>query len=134
MKHQAPLALALVLSLAALAGMHARAATQLVNIDILPESGSLPARYSPPAVMISVGDTVEWVNRDPNDLHNVLFDQLGHDGPELRESESDFVTFSQPGTYSYTCVPHPAMTGIVVVAAGPIQRSFVPLASRILTG
>ena len=90
-----------------------------------------PPRFLPNKVTIKVGDTVEWVN-NAKTLHSVDAD------PDMAQRKQDVVlpkgakpfdsgfmqpgasfdyTFTVPGTYSYTCVPHEkdAMNGTIVV-------------------
>jgi hypothetical protein len=40
----------------------------------------------------------------------------GWDTGILKAGETATVTFNQPGTYSYTCAPHPFMIGQIVVS------------------
>lgn len=90
-----------------------------------------PPKFLPDTVTIKVGDTVEWVN-DAKTLHSVDAD------PDMVQRKQDVVlpkgakpfdsgfmqpggtfdyTFTVPGTYKYTCVPHEkdAMNGTVIV-------------------
>lgn len=90
-----------------------------------------PPKFIPETVTIKVGDTVEWVN-DAKTLHSVDAD------PSMVQRAADVVlpkgakpfdsgfmqpggtfdyTFTVPGTYMYTCVPHEkdAMNGTIVV-------------------
>ncbi|GIW06456.1 MAG: hypothetical protein KatS3mg060_1261 [Dehalococcoidia bacterium] len=71
--------------------------------------------YQPSPLVIRAGDTVEWVNRDREDAHNVAIPALEYDGRYLGYGESEQVTFARPGRYIYTCVPHPSMGGVVIV-------------------
>ncbi len=90
-----------------------------------------PPRFLPDKVTVKVGDTVEWVN-NAKTLHSVDAD------PSMVQRKQDVVlpngakpfdsgfmqpgasfdyTFTVPGTYKYTCVPHEkdAMNGTVIV-------------------
>lgn len=71
--------------------------------------------YLPSPLTIRVGETVEWVNRDPDDAHNVSIPGLQYDGRFLGYQESDQVTFGRPGRFTYVCLPHPSMAGVVIV-------------------
>ncbi|MFN8533674.1 MAG: plastocyanin/azurin family copper-binding protein [Dehalococcoidia bacterium] len=82
--------------------------------------------YQPSPIQIRVGETVEWTNRDPDDAHNVSIAALDYDGRFLALNESDQVTFQRPGVYAYACLPHPSMTGVVIVAS----EVFVPVVAK----
>jgi plastocyanin len=68
--------------------------------------------FAPAEIRIRVGDTVEWVNRDPIE-HTVTGDGWGSE--LMREGERFRHRFERPGTYRYICLPHPMMQGVVVV-------------------
>ena len=76
--------------------------------------------WSPATVQIDVGDTVTWTNEQG--FHNVV---LGNDD---RVNQPGFPndpswnpppqrTFNEPGSFSYFCEVHPAMTGTINVGA-----------------
>lgn len=90
-----------------------------------------PPKYLPSTVNVKVGQTVEWVNSAAT-LHSVDADpsmvQKPSDvvlPPGAKPFDSGFMqpgatydyTFTTPGTYHYTCVPHEkdGMNGVVVV-------------------
>lgn len=73
-------------------------------------------KYSPDAIAVRQGETVEWTN---NDLapHTVT-SQGGVDTFDSGSIEPDASwshTFSQPGTFSYACTFHPEMKGTITV-------------------
>ena len=88
-------------------------------------------QFSPKTLTISVGDTVEWVNDDANNLHNATTDRNATDIPkaiQMPKGAKPFNTglmtpnkryryrFTVPGTYRYVCVPHqPEMVGTIIV-------------------
>ena len=88
-------------------------------------------QYSPKTVTISVGDTVEWVNDDPANLHNITTDKDATDIPKaismprgakpfnsglIVQGQRFRYTFTVPGWYRYVCVPHqPEMVGTIIV-------------------
>lgn len=80
------------------------------------EVSILDYKFDPPKLQISVGDTVKWTNREKRTTHSVLFT-----GPGGFESERFFPdeswqrTFDKPGSYPYSCGPHPEMKGHVEV-------------------
>jgi len=73
-------------------------------------------RYEPPQLKIRIGDAVQWVNQEKRVSHSILF--LGPGGFESERifpGESWRRVFSQPGSYPYTCGPHPEMKGLIEV-------------------
>ena len=76
--------------------------------------------FSPGSLTVQVGATVRWVNMDFVG-HTVSFgtheDPTGVESPLLGHMGSFAYTFTEPGTYTYHCDPHPYMTGSVVVAS-----------------
>ncbi|MBI3943423.1 MAG: c-type cytochrome [Chloroflexi bacterium] len=72
--------------------------------------------YLPDKLTITAGTRVVWFNKDDDD-HSVTSD----DGTNLLDS-SEFTVgksfahiFDKPGTYTYYCVPHDYMHGVVIV-------------------
>lgn len=68
--------------------------------------------FSPASLQVAVGDTVTFTNEDSAD-HNVKID-----GQELgAQSQGQSVTWtaSKAGTFPYSCVIHPSMTGEITV-------------------
>lgn len=64
---------------------------------------------------VSPGTTVRWVNRDPV-AHTVTPDDGGGWGSSMiGPGETYQYTFERPGEYGYHCIPHPFMTGVVIV-------------------
>ncbi|WP_072803083.1 plastocyanin/azurin family copper-binding protein [Rhodococcoides yunnanense] len=70
--------------------------------------------YSPSSITISAGETVTWVFDDGGMTHDVVADDKSFRSP-LMVSDTFTHTFTEPGTYSYHCTPHPDMLGTVVV-------------------
>lgn len=86
--------------------------------------------YDPPVISISVGDTVFWYN-DDKEGHTVtsgegsgrfgwMSDNFGtpdklFDSKRFMPGESWSFKFEESGTFSYFCVIHPWMEGIVIV-------------------
>ena len=72
--------------------------------------------FGPTALMVSVGSTVTWTNRD--DIPHTV---VSTDDPKVFKSkvldtdEKFSFTFTKVGTYAYFCSVHPKMTGKVVV-------------------
>ncbi|AYJ51395.1 copper-binding protein [Rhodococcus sp. P1Y] len=70
--------------------------------------------YTPSNITISAGETVTWVFADGGMAHDVVADDRAFRSP-LMTANSFSHTFTEPGTYSYHCTPHPDMIGSVVV-------------------
>jgi plastocyanin len=70
--------------------------------------------FSPREVHIHPGQTVEWTNRDPT-VHTVTADDGSWGSQLLAEGKTFSHRFDKPGRYAYHCLPHPMMTGVVVV-------------------
>lgn len=89
------------------AGRRASQPATRVTIDLL--------KYTPETIEIKTGETVEWVN---NDLTPHTVTAKGADNFDSGSIDPDAAwshTFSQPGTYSYSCTFHPEMKGSVKV-------------------
>lgn len=79
-------------------------------------------KFTPEAVTIKAGSTVEWVNGD-NVRHTVTAGTP--DAPEADKFDLELApgngtakhTFTEPGTYVYFCGPHHFMTGTITVTA-----------------
>ncbi len=74
-------------------------------------------KFDPAELRVKVGTTVRWTNQEKRTSHSVLF--LGPGGFEserLFPDESWQRTFDKPGSYPYSCGPHPEMQGRVEVA------------------
>jgi plastocyanin len=72
--------------------------------------------FAPAALVVKVGTTVTWTNRD-TDAHTVT--SQNNSGPlgsaALSTGQSYTYTFTKPGTYAYLCTIHPFMTATVTV-------------------
>ncbi|RVW04456.1 cupredoxin domain-containing protein [Rhodococcus spongiicola] len=73
--------------------------------------------YSPSSITITAGQTVTWVFDDRGAPHDVVGvgDAESVLRSPLRTSGTWQFTFTEPGTYDYTCSLHPDMHGVVVV-------------------
>lgn len=73
-------------------------------------------QYQPAELAVQAGTTVKWINDEKRVSHSIRFT-----GPEGFESERIFPgeswerTFDQPGSYPFSCGPHPEMNGIITV-------------------
>jgi len=86
------------------------AGRRVVEIDI----SSISYRTS--ELRVPLGTTVRWLNKDPV-AHTVTTDNEGSDWGSnlLGPGEIYEFTFQREGTFSYHCVPHPFMRGVVIV-------------------
>lgn len=80
------------------------------------EVGISDYKFQPAELKIKAGTTVKWINNEKRVSHSILFT-----GPGGFESERIFPgdawqrTFDKPGSYPYTCGPHPEMKGRIEV-------------------
>lgn len=65
-------------------------------------------------LVVAVGTTVVWHNRDPV-AHVVRSDSGMFDSGLIDPAKSWRFTFTTPGTFSFHCMPHPFMKGTIVV-------------------
>jgi len=72
--------------------------------------------FGPSSVTVNVGDTVTWSNSGPTG-HSATANDGSFDTGILAKGESGSHTFTNAGTFSYICKPHPFMKGTIVVAA-----------------
>lgn len=70
--------------------------------------------YQPATISVPVGTTVVWTNLDPVD-HTVTDIDYLWDSGLFGEAGTFAKTFDTPGTYTYYCIPHPTMIGVVEV-------------------
>jgi plastocyanin len=75
--------------------------------------------YLPVEITVVIGknNTVVWRNDDAVD-HTVTADDRFFDSGIMKPGSTWTYTFTKPGTYSYHCIPHPWMTGRVIVRLG----------------
>jgi plastocyanin len=70
--------------------------------------------YEPSALDIPAGTTVTWVNEDVA-AHDVTSVDGSFASPTLQQGDDFTWTFPSPGSWAYTCILHPEMTGVVTV-------------------
>ena len=78
--------------------------------------------FSPGAITLHVGDTIQWLNNGPSP-HTATANNSSFDTGVLHKGQSASVTFHLPGTFAYHCSIHPFMHGTVVVLAGAKSSS-----------
>ena len=78
--------------------------------------------FTPSGITIEAGSKVTFINSG-NQPHNAAGgDAGGWDTGILKGGETATVTFNRPGTYNYTCTPHPFMIGQIMSPARPSFR------------
>jgi LPXTG-motif cell wall-anchored protein len=73
-------------------------------------------QFTPAQITIDQGDTVTWRNNGPT-AHSATAPDGSFDTGIFPAGESRSHTFSEAGTFSYICTPHPNMHGTIVVRA-----------------
>ena len=71
-------------------------------------------RFQPAEVVVSVGDTVRWTNKDPFP-HNVTSTDRAFHSADLAPGRSFSFHATKAGTFPYTCTLHPTMKGTIHV-------------------
>ena len=79
-------------------------------------------KFTPDTVTVNEGDSVTFNNDGPT-VHTATADDGSFDTGSLRKGESGSATFTQAGTITYFCQPHPFMKGKVVVQAASSSGS-----------
>jgi alcohol dehydrogenase (cytochrome c) len=79
--------------------------------------------FTPSRITIEAGSKVTFTNGG-NQPHNAAgADAGGWDTGILKGSETATVTFNRPGTYNYTCTPHPFMIGQIIVTGETVSSA-----------
>lgn len=80
------------------------------------EVGIQDYKFQPAELKIKAGTTVKWVNNEKRTTHSVLFTGAGgFESERFFPGESWQRVFDKPGSYPYTCGPHPEMKGMIEV-------------------
>lgn len=68
--------------------------------------------FIPQTLTVNTGGSVTWTNNDsaPHIINSPSFNSSS-----LSKGESFTQTFSEPGTFDYTCSLHPSMKGQIIV-------------------
>ena len=78
-------------------------------------------QYTPASLTVNVGDTVTWKFDDEGVAHNVVSVVGNVNDPKVLDSGNPQMsgefkyTFTEAGTFDYTCKPHPDMRGQIIV-------------------
>jgi plastocyanin len=69
-------------------------------------------KFDPPSIEVKSGDVVEWKNEDitPHTATSATFDSAS-----IEPDKSWQHTFTEPGSFSYSCTFHPDMKAAVIV-------------------
>jgi plastocyanin len=70
--------------------------------------------FAPTRIEVAAGTTVIWTNNAPLQ-HSVVADNGSFDSGLIDPGKRYAHTFTKPGTYTFHCLPHPFMKGVVVV-------------------
>ncbi|MBU0486789.1 MAG: cupredoxin family copper-binding protein, partial [Bacteroidetes bacterium] len=71
-------------------------------------------KFSPASLTIAKGTKVRWTNND-DVTHTVTADDTSWGSGNLGKGDTYSKTFTQNGTFTYHCIPHPDMTGTIIV-------------------
>ena len=73
-------------------------------------------KFVPQQLVVNVGDTVIWRNREKRQYHSIWFKDAGDEEPDYFFPDETYQrTFNHTGTFNYLCGPHPKMIGSVLV-------------------
>ena len=73
-------------------------------------------KFVPEKVTVKAGETVKWTNDEKRASHSIWFKAEGlPESERMLNGDSWERKFDKPGTYPYTCGPHPEMKGVVEV-------------------
>jgi plastocyanin len=79
--------------------------------------------FIPHLMVVTVGDTVEFLNHD-NVVHNVYSpDNEGYNLGSFKQEEKAKYTFAQEGAYTQLCSLHPEMLAWIFVAPTPFAAA-----------
>lgn len=74
-------------------------------------------KYLPAALKIRAGTTVKWTNNEKRTTHSILFTGPGgFESERIFPGESWQRKFDTPGSFAYSCGPHPEMKAQIDVA------------------
>lgn len=90
----------------------AAAAPVMVKVADMPPGQ--PTGYEPAEVAVKPGQVVKWKNEGA-EAHTVTAEDSSFDSGSMAPGGEFEFTFSKPGTFTYTCTPHPWAKGTVKV-------------------
>ena len=100
------------------AGVTAAGDTSLAASKASIKAGIKSLAFQPNRIEITAGTTVTWTNNDPLE-HSVTAVDRSFDSGLIKSGGTWRYTFTRPGTYQFSCQPHPFMKGVVIVKEGP---------------
>jgi plastocyanin len=74
--------------------------------------------FAPDTLRVAANTTVTWVNCDKaagTESHTSTSDTGVWSSPEFAEGETYVRLFASSGSFPYHCIPHPTMTGVIIV-------------------
>ena len=71
-------------------------------------------KFQPSDVTVNVGDTIEWLNKDPFP-HNVTSKDGAFRSRNLEPTQSFRFRATKSGTFAYVCTLHPTMAAVIHV-------------------
>ena len=73
-------------------------------------------KYLPAVLKIRAGTSVKWTNNEKRTTHSILFTGPGgFESERIFPGESWQRKFDTPGSFAYSCGPHPEMKGQIDV-------------------
>jgi plastocyanin len=73
-------------------------------------------KFFPDKLTVKSGTTVRWINQEKRTTHSILFTGAGgFESERMFPGEHWERLFDKPGSYPYSCGPHPEMKGLVEV-------------------
>ena len=73
-------------------------------------------KFVPEKITVKAGETVKWTNDEKRASHSIWFKAEGlPESERMLNGDAWERKFDKPGTYPYTCGPHPEMKGVVEV-------------------
>ncbi len=78
--------------------------------------------YGPQRITVAAGTKVTFTNTGAAPHNATSSDAGGWDTGLLAQGETASVTFNQPGTFTYTCTPHPSMLGQIIVTGQAVAN------------
>jgi plastocyanin len=108
-------ALAASFGLVQVASPKAEAAAAPAKVKVADMPPGQSTGYEPAEVAVKVGQVVKWKNEGA-EAHTVTAEDKSFDSGSMAPGAEFQFTFSKPGTFTYTCTPHPWAKGTVKVS------------------